>query len=96
MHEGLVSQNIPKSSLRRWAQKKFHEGCSTLELIASSEEPREKFAIVIVALLEVDPAIRYVGMRANEEQYAKSCHSYLTMVCKEPEIEIPKTGTCPS
>ena len=93
VHERLISQNISKSSLRRWAQKKFHEGYSTLELMATSKEPEERFAVVIVALLEVDPKIRYVGMRADEEQYAKSCHSYLAMVCKEAEVESPKTAT---
>jgi hypothetical protein len=87
VHEILDPQNIPKSSLRRWAQKKFHEGWTTLELLACSEEPGEKLAVVIVALLEVDPALRYVGMRADEEHYAKTCHGYLAMVCKDSELK---------
>ena len=73
-----MSQAIPKFRLEKWARKKFRERYSTIELMASVTDLDNRVAISIVALLEVDPAIRYLGMHADEVQYIKLCHSHLT------------------
>jgi len=82
-----LSQSIPKSSLKKWAWKKFRERCNTVELIASADDVGDKCAIAIVTLLDVEPEIRYVGMRADEESYVRSCHAYLTSLRIEWEAE---------
>ena len=82
-----MSQDIPKSSLKKWARRKFREKCSTVELIASVDDVGDKCAIAIVTLLDVEPEIRYVGMRAEEESYVRSCHAYLAALRIEWEAE---------
>lgn len=82
-----MSQDIPKSSLKKWARRKFREKCTTVELIASVDDVGDKCAIAIVTLLDVEADIRYVGMRADEESYVRSCHAYLTSLRIEWEAE---------
>ncbi|MCF7981600.1 MAG: hypothetical protein K9K86_06415 [Pseudomonadales bacterium] len=79
-----MSEIIPKSSLRKWAIKKYCEHCSTMELMATAENNLEKTAIAIVALLEVDPSTRYQGMCAEDVAYLKSCHQYLKPLVNDP------------
>jgi len=86
-----MSQIVPKLRLRRWAQEKFRGQRSTMELMGSSEDPADKAVIAIVALLEVDPEIRYLGMGADEAQYVKSCHTYLSWLKMEWKVGY---GTC--
>ena len=54
-----------------------------MELIASADDEGDKINIAIVALLEVEPEIRYLGMRADEAQYIQSCHAYLNCLKNE-------------
>lgn len=79
-----MSEIIPKSSLEKWAIKKYHQHCSTMELMAEAKNQHELTAIAIVALLEVDPAIRYRGMSENEANYLKSCHHFLRTLVSDP------------
>jgi hypothetical protein len=72
-----MPQIIPKASLARWAKEKFSEQRPTVELIDSVMDHHDREAISIVALLEVDPAVRYLGMQDDEVDYVKSCHAYL-------------------
>ena len=58
-----------------------------MDLIASVENFADKAAIAIVALLDVKPEFRYLGMPVDEAQYLKSCHAYLTWLRREWEIE---------
>ncbi len=58
-HEDSISPRhcfceIPEEELRPWAEKKFKEHLSTLDLIRSTDDPRQKEIISIVALLDVD------------------------------------------
>ena len=80
-----MSKGIRKSNLRKWAQKKFCERFTTVEMMASVAEVADKIDIAIVSLLEVEPEIRYAGMRADELHYVKSCHAYLDWLKKEHE-----------
>lgn len=80
-----MSKGIRKSNLKKWAQKKYCERFSTVELMASVAETADKIDIAIVSLLEVEPEIRYAGMRADEVHYVKSCHEYLDWLKKEYE-----------
>jgi hypothetical protein len=45
---------IPEAELRPWVIKKYVEGRSTIELINSTNGPREKEIISIVATLDLD------------------------------------------
>lgn len=76
---------IPKKSLKRWAQLRFREQRSTVDLMASTDNAIDRMAIAIVALLEVDSTLRYLGMRDDEIRYIKSCHSYLNSLALKPE-----------
>ena len=82
-----MTQIIPKSRLERWAKVKLYEQRPTVNLIASVENFADKAAIAIVALLDVKPEFRYLGMPVDEAQYLKSCHGYLTWLRKEWETE---------
>ena len=74
---------IPKSRLNKWAIKKLYEKVPTVDLIDSVEDLADKAAIAIVALLEVEPELRYVGMCVDEMHYTKLCHSYISRIKKE-------------
>ena len=87
-----MSAIIPKSSLKKWAQRKLLEGGSTVELIAAAVDPRDKVAIALVALLEVEPSARYAGMCVDEVHYVKSCHSYLASLTVEAETQALGAG----
>jgi hypothetical protein len=59
MHPGFVHPRhcfcqIPVDKLRPWAVRKYVEGESTVELIASTDDPHEKEIISIVATLDLD------------------------------------------
>ena len=82
-----MSQFVSKSILKKWAREKFRKQRSTMELMSKVEDLGDKAAIAIVALLEVDPAIRYLGLRADEVQYVKSCHTYLFELGIKSEAE---------
>jgi hypothetical protein len=82
-----MTQIIPKPRLKKWARKKFHEQCATLDLLASVEDMADRAAIAIVALLEVKPEIRYQGMRVDEASYMKSCHAYVAGLKMEWDIQ---------
>jgi hypothetical protein len=45
---------IPDEELRPWVDKKYRDHRSTLELVQSTDDPRQKEIISIVALLDVD------------------------------------------
>ena len=67
----------PDPDLKKWAAKKFIEKQSTMELMASTNNPKDLAAIAVVALLEVSPGNRYQGMCEEEADYIKSCHDYI-------------------
>jgi len=73
-----MSQVITKSGLEQAARRIFLEKKPTVELMASAQDLGDRFTIAIVALLEVDPALRYAGMPADEARFVKSCHAYLS------------------
>ena len=54
---------IPDDELRPWAEKKYRDHQSTVELIASTNDLRQKEIISIVALFDVDEntLIRMMG-----------------------------------
>ena len=75
-----MPKTIQISGLEKWATKKFIEHYSTMELMASVENSVDLEAIAIVALMEVDPSIRYQGMEKQQVEFIKSCHKYLSTV----------------
>lgn len=76
---------IPKASLKKWAQLRFREHQTTVDLMASTNNAIDRTAIAIVALLEVDSTLRYLGMRDDEVRYIKSCHRYLNSIALKPD-----------
>lgn len=68
---------VPMFSLDKWASKKFLERRSTMELMASASNQCDRAAIAIVALMEVEPFLRYQGMCKTEATYVRNCHQYL-------------------
>ena len=83
-----MQEIIPKLGLKKWAMKKFSEGYSTMELMASAQNDYDRSVISIVALMEVDPAMRYHGMGDEEVQYLQSCHNYLRTLAKQPCVPL--------
>ena len=45
---------IPDAELKPWVEKRYRENRPTVELIHSTDDPRQKEIISIVALLDVD------------------------------------------
>ncbi len=45
---------IPRDQLLYWVKKRYSEHISTVDLLNSTNDPREKEVISIVALLDVD------------------------------------------
>ncbi|MFT5691649.1 MAG: hypothetical protein ACI92E_000979 [Oceanicoccus sp.] len=72
-----MKQIVPMFSLDKWASKKYLERLSTMELMASASNQCDRNAIAIVALMEVEPFLRYQGMGKLETMYVKNCHQYL-------------------
>jgi hypothetical protein len=75
---------IPKPSLKTWAIERFIHHRQTMELMSCAQNNHDRAVIAIVALLEVDPDIRYQGMSEDELQYIKSCHNYLLTLLENP------------
>lgn len=48
-----------------------------MELMVTAENNCDMTALAIVALLEVKPEDRYLGMAKDEIEYTESCHNYL-------------------
>ena len=78
-----MTRIVSETRLKKWAQKKFCEQSSTVDLIASVEDIADKSAIAIVALLEVKPEFRYLGMCVEEASNVKLCHAYLIRLKRE-------------
>ncbi len=72
-----MKKTIPMIRLDKWARKKFLEHRSTMELMASANNQCDRTVIAIVALMEVEPFLRYEGMGKPEALYLKNCHRYL-------------------
>jgi hypothetical protein len=79
-----MNEIIPKSSLKSWAIERFHSHRQTMELMSCAQNNHDRAVIAIVALMEVDPGIRYQGMNEDELQYIKSCHNYLLTLLDDP------------
>ena len=77
---------IPNSSLKTWAIERFINHRQTMELMSWAQNHHDRAVIAIVALMEVDPGIRYQGMSEDELQYIKSCHNYLLTLLGDPCI----------
>ncbi|WP_461481223.1 hypothetical protein [Porticoccus sp.] len=54
LHPSHCFCQVPDEDLRPWVVKRYVEGCSTLELLNSTDDPYHKELISIVALLDVD------------------------------------------
>ena len=78
---------IPKSSLKSWAIERFQGHRQTIELMSCAKNNHERAVIAIVALMEVDPGIRYQGMNEDELNYIKSCHNYLLTLVEDPYVK---------
>lgn len=57
-----------------------------MELMSSAKNEYELLIISIVALLEVDPSIRYQGIAEERVQCLKSCHDYLLTQIGDPRV----------
>ena len=57
---------IPKSSLKNWALERFQSHRHSMEFMSCAKNCHDRAVIAIVALMEVDPGIRYQGMNEDE------------------------------
>jgi hypothetical protein len=66
---------IDPEELKKWAIKRYREGYSTTELLASTDDPHEKEVIGIVALLDVDEKtmLKMMGELDNPLHYVLHC-----------------------
>jgi len=82
-----MKEIIPRASLENWFSKRFLEHRPTIELMSCAQNKHELAVIAIVAVMEVDPRIRYQGMDEEEVRYAKSCHNYILALIKDPCVK---------
>jgi hypothetical protein len=54
---------IPEAELRPWVEKRYRENQSTIDLMKSTDDPRQKEIISIVAMLDVgeDEMVKMMG-----------------------------------
>ena len=57
-----------------------------MELMSSAKNEYEQLIIAIVALLEVDPIIRYEGIAEERVQCLKICHDYILTQIEDPRV----------
>ncbi|AOY90089.1 hypothetical protein BKP64_00640 [Marinobacter salinus] len=66
-----------KQLLRHWYWQKFVQNRSTAELMGGACDVRNKQALGIVALLDVDPQLIDQVMDKGKLPFVQSCHTYL-------------------
>lgn len=82
-----MQEIIPRASLENWFVKRFLDNHPTIDLMSCAQNNHELAVIAIVAVMEVDPRIRYQGMDEEEVRYAKSCHNYILTLIKDPCVK---------
>ncbi|OAN92790.1 hypothetical protein A8B84_16895 [Marinobacter sp. EhC06] len=66
-----------KGLLRRWFYLKFVQKKSTVELMATASDLRNKSALSIVALLDVDEQMISQVVGKKRLIFVQNCHAYL-------------------
>ncbi|SNB55775.1 hypothetical protein SAMN04487880_1223 [Marinobacter sp. es.042] len=66
-----------KELLRRWFYLKFVQKKSTVELMATASDLRNKSALSIVALLDVDEQMISQVVGKKRLIFVQNCHAYL-------------------
>ncbi|MBZ2168096.1 hypothetical protein K8I84_04910 [Marinobacter sp. F4216] len=66
-----------KELLRRWFYLKFDQKMSTIELMATASDLRNKSALSIVALLDVDEQMISHVVGKKRLIFVQNCHAYL-------------------
>ncbi len=66
-----------KELLRRWFYLKFVQKMSTVELMATASDLRNKSALSIVALLDVDEQMISQVVGKKRLIFVQNCHAYL-------------------
>jgi len=74
--DNLLSESM-KVLLRRWFYLKFVQKKSTVELMATAGDLRNKNALSIVALLDVDEQMISQVMGKKQLSFVQNCHAYL-------------------
>ena len=66
---------IPQKDLQKWADKRYHEDYSTIELLDTTSDPYEKEVISIVALLDADEEtlVKSMGKVDKPEHHVIEC-----------------------
>lgn len=70
-------QERMKTLLRRWFYLKFVQKKSTVELMAEAGDLRNKSALSIVALMDVDEQIISQVVGKKRLIFVQNCHAYL-------------------
>ena len=72
-----------KELLRHWYLQKFVKNRATAELMAVAGNLRDKHALGIVALMDVDPQV--IGQVIDKSQlpFVQSCHAFLRSSLEE-------------
>ncbi len=66
-----------KQLLRHWYWQRFVQNRETAELMAAACDRRDKHALSIVALLDVDPQLIGQVMDKRRLTFVQTCHAYL-------------------
>ena len=75
--ENYVPTEGMKELLRRWFYLKFVQKKSTVELMATASDLRNKSALSIVALLDVDEQMISQVVGKKRLIFVQNCHAYL-------------------
>lgn len=76
--------HIPGKELQKWAFQRYKENISTVDLLASTDDPREKEIISAVALLDVDDAtlLKMMGDVNLPEHHILHCREKVRVMIK--------------
>ena len=71
--------DIPEVALRPWVDRKYRENRSTVELLQSTDDPRQREIISIVALFDVDEKtlLEMMGDVNRPDHHIIHCRDYV-------------------
>lgn len=84
IHPQYCFCHVSRGELKKWAIKHYCEHYSTIDLLASTNDPHEKEAISIVALLDVDEemVLKMMGDVNKSEHHLIHCRESVRAIVK--------------
>ncbi len=89
MLKPCITSHIKPSFLRAMADKKFFQGCTTVELMAQAKTEGERLMVAAVSLFDVKHGELFKGMNEQEAGFVKGCHEVVRQFLDEQAIWQP-------